>query len=96
MKFGSGVLGFEPPVDTSSGGVALPHQRLGFPPERLLVGEPLLQARAGQYAELNFRHVQPTAMLWRVVELQPFGNPPGLGSRERLVQRRRAVGVQVV
>ena len=31
MKFGSGILGVEPPVDTSSGGVALPHQRLDFP-----------------------------------------------------------------
>ena len=57
MKFGSGVLGFEPPLDTNSGGVALPHQCLDFPPERILVGEPLLQAAAGQHAELDFRHI---------------------------------------
>ena len=31
-----------------------------------------------------------------IVELQPFGNPPGLRSRERLVQRLHAVSVQVV
>ena len=66
MKFGPGILGVEPPVDGGSGGVALPHQGLGFPPERLPVGEPLPQAAAGQYAELDFRHVQPTAVL-RVV-----------------------------
>ena len=35
-------------------------------------------------------------MLGRVVELQPLGNPPGLWRWKGLVQRRRAVGVQVV
>ena len=53
MKFGSGVPGVEPPVDGGSGGVALLNQSLDFPLERLLVGEPLFQAGAGQYTELN-------------------------------------------
>ena len=57
---------------------------------------PLLQAGAGQYAELDFRHVQPTSVLGGVVELQPLRNPPGLWRRERLVQGRRTVRVQVV
>ena len=48
MKFGSGVPGVEPPVDGGSGGVALLNQSLDFPLERLLVGEPLFQAGAGQ------------------------------------------------
>ena len=86
MKFGAGVSGFKPPVDTSSGGVALRHQGLDFPPERLLVGEPLLQAGAGQHAELDFRHIQPTPVLGGVMELQPFRNPSGLGRWEGLVQ----------
>ena len=43
-----------------------------------------------------FRHVQPTSVLGGVVELQPIGNPPGLCRRERLVQGRRTVRVQVV
>ena len=96
MKFGSGVLGVEPPVDGGLGGVALLLQSLDFLPEGLLVGKPLFEARAGQNAELYLRHVQPTAVLGGVVELQPFGDPPGLGSREGLVQRRRAMGVQIV
>ena len=44
-----------------------------------------VQAGAGQHAELNLGHVQPTAVLGGVVELQ---NPPGLRRRERLVQGR--------
>ena len=56
MKFGSGILGVEAPVDGGSGGVALLNQSLDFPPERLIVGEPLLQAGAGQHAELDLCH----------------------------------------
>ena len=56
MKFGSWVPGVEPPVDGGSGGVALLDQSIDFPPEGLLAGEPLLQAGAGQDAELDFRH----------------------------------------
>jgi hypothetical protein len=35
-------------------------------------------------------------MLGRGVQLQPIGQPLGLGRRERLIQRRRRVGVEVV
>ena len=96
VKLGPGIPGVELPVDGGSGGVAFLDQGLDFPPQRVLVGEPLPQAGAGQHAELDFRHVQPTAVLGRVVELQPLGNPPGLWRWKGLVQRRRAVGVQVV
>ena len=96
MQVGSGVMGVEAPVDGGLGGVALSNQSLDLPPESFLVGEPLSEAGAGQYAELDFRHIQPTSVLGGVVELQPFGNPPGLRCRERFVQRRHAVSVQVV
>ena len=58
--------------------------------------EPLLQAGAGQDAELDLRHVQPTPVLGRVMKLQPPGNPPGFLSRESLVQRCPAMGIQIV
>ena len=41
-----------------------------LPPESFLVGESLSEAGAGQYAELDFRHIQPTPVLGGVVELQ--------------------------
>ena len=56
MKFGSGILGVEPPVDDGLGGVPFPYQGLDFPPKSLLVKDPLPQAGAGQHAELDFRH----------------------------------------
>ena len=96
MEFGSGVLCVEPPVDGGLGGVSLRDQGLDFPSEGLLSGEPLPEAGTGQYAELDFRHVQPTAVFGGVVKLQPLGDAPGFRSRESLVQRRRTVGVQIV
>ena len=69
MELGSGVLGIELPVDGGSGGVTLRDQGLDFPPQGFLVAEPLLQAGAGQDTELDFRNIQPTTVLGRVVEL---------------------------
>ena len=59
-------------------------------------GDALLEAGAGQHAELDFRHIQPTPVLGGVVELQPFGDPAGLGRWEGLVQGSCPVGVQIV
>src|SRR6478609_8612142 len=55
-----------------------------------------VQTLPRQHAQLDLRHVQPTAMLGRVMDLQPLDDAPGLLRRERLVQRRRLVRVQVV
>ena len=59
-------------------------------------GSRCFRQEAGQHAELDFRHIQPTPVLGGVMELQPFRNPSGLGRWEGLVPRRRAAGVQVV
>jgi hypothetical protein len=40
--------------------------------------------------------LQPAAVLRGVVQLQLVGQPLGLGRRERRIQRRRRVGVEVV
>ena len=96
VKFGSGILGIEPPVDGGFCGVALLLQSLDFLPEGLLVGKPLFEARAGQNAELYLRHIEPTAVLGGVVKLQPLGDAPGLRRWEGLVQGRCPVSVQIV
>ena len=78
MKFGAGVSGFEPPVDTSSGGVALPHQGLDFPPERLPdedalrreVGTSVAQRNAAQIT-INWRFKTQDART-KLHRLYPF------------------------
>ena len=79
VKFAPGVLGVEAPVDGGLGCVAFLCQGMDFPPENLLIGEPLLLAGTGQRPELDFRHVQPNARPQRIIaELQPFVYPPSL------------------
>ena len=85
MELPPGVLGSKPPVDGGLGGIALPFQGSDFPVESGLVGDTLSQAGSRQDAKLDLRHVEPTAVFGRVVELQPFYDPPGLRGGEGLV-----------
>ncbi len=85
MELPPGILGSKPPVDGSLGGIALPFQGSDFPAESGLIGDAPPEARAGQHAKLDLSHVQPTAVLGRMVELQPFYDPPGLRGGEGLV-----------
>ena len=68
----------------------------GFPRQVFLAGYPAVKALPGQHPQFYLRYIQPTPVLRRVVNLQPFGDAPRLGRLEGLVQGREAVGVQIV
>ncbi len=85
MELPPGILGSKAPVDGSLGGIALPFQGLDFPAEGGLVEGTPPEAGASQHAKLDLRHVEPTAVFGRVMELQPFYDPPGLRGGEGLV-----------
>src|SRR5574341_926366 len=51
---------------------------------------------AGQHRDLDFNHVQPTAMFGSVMELQLASNAAGLGWLKDFIQDLRFVGVEVV
>ena len=57
-----GIKGIEA-IEFGSGDVSLRDQGLDRPPEGGFVGDALLEAAARQDAELDFRHIQPTAVL---------------------------------
>ena len=63
----------------------------GFP-----IRDPAVQALAGQHIDLDFRHVEPTSVLRRVVNLEPPGEARCLRRLECVVKRRQLVGVEVV
>ena len=58
------------PRDGGMGVIALALEGLYLPTQRRLVGDAPSEALATQHAQLDLCHVQPTAMLWGVVELQ--------------------------
>src|SRR5512132_2922520 len=96
LELDAGILGGEPPVHAAASRVAGRLPRGDLPREGHLVGQPPVQALPGQHTQLDLGHVQPAAVLGCVVQLQPVGQPLGLRRRERRVQRRRRVGVEVV
>ena len=49
-----------------------------------------------QDAQLNFSHVQPTAMFGGVMDLQTFGNPAGFSRFKGFIERRKLMSVQVI
>ncbi len=96
MQLAAGVIDGELPGDGGALLVAsgLPGGDLGG--EGVAVRDAAAEALAGEHRELHLGHVQPTAVDRGVVELQLAQDPPRLVRRERLVQRGRGVGVQVV
>jgi hypothetical protein len=62
--------------------------------QRCLVADPVRQI-AAEGAQLDFGHVQPRAVLGRVMDLETVGDALGLLGRERLVERGRGVGIEL-
>src|SRR4029453_18954333 len=83
LQLDAGVLGREAPVDATTGGVARCLPRGDLPLQRRLVGQAAVQAPPGQHGQPGLGHVQPAAVLGGVVQLQPVGQPFGLGRWER-------------
>src|SRR6266496_6604975 len=78
LELDPSILGREAPVDPTTRSVARRLPRRDLPLQRRLVGQPAVQALLGQHGKLDLGHVQPAAMLGRVMDLQPVGQPPGL------------------
>ena len=44
-----------------------------FVDERLFIRDAAIEALGRKDAEFGFRHIEPTAVLWRVAPFEPFG-----------------------
>src|SRR5919199_6142952 len=91
----AGVRGRELPIGFDSGGIAPAPPSVDMALERCLVAHPVRQIGA-EGAQLDFGHIQPRAVLGRVMDLETVGDALGLLGRERLVERGRGVGVELV
>ena len=93
LQFDTGILSCEAPVHPYRAPVALLLPRPHLPPQDALVRYAPAQALSNHHPDFNLGHIQPTAMLGSVVNLQPFGDAPRFGWFKFLVQRGRVVGV---
>ncbi len=96
MQFRACFLNREMPSDRRLGRIAFSLQSGDFLDQGGLVSDPPCQALALKYTELQFGHVQPTALLGRVMKLQPFEKASRLCGREGLIQRGGPMGVEII
>jgi hypothetical protein len=87
MEFGASVLGTATPADCGLGVVAADLVRIDGSNQRRSVAVASPEAVSGQYAELNFRHVESTGMSGSVVEFETLHDAAGFGGRKGLVER---------
>src|SRR5262245_5776543 len=83
-------------MDACLPGIPLVLPRSHFRRDLFLTVQSPIQALAVHDADLRLRHVQPTPVLGRVVELDLVQQPPGLRRRERLIEAGPVVRVEVV
>src|SRR5580704_8396927 len=67
-----------------------------FADEAFWIVDSAIQALAAEHADLDLDHVEPTGMLWGVVELEAAQNSPSFRGRECLIEGAGRVGRQVI
>jgi len=75
LQLDAGIERTELPVDLGIGCITFACQRLGFATKGQLFRDIVLDCSA-EDAQLNFCHVQPTAMFRGEMKLQLFEDPP--------------------
>lgn len=96
MHFGASFVDGEMPVGGSVLGISALLPGRDRAPQALAVGDAAVEALAIKHRELQFRHIEPTAVLGCVVEFEPLHQAEGFGGREGLVEGRRAVCAEIV
>ena len=71
LEFGPCVFGSKLPIDPGLFAVALVLPSGGLVDQRLLVGDPAGKALAGEDVQFDFRHIEPTAVLRSMHNLDP-------------------------
>lgn len=60
------------------------------------VGYPAIETLTFQSTEFNLRHVEPTAMLRRVMDFKTFDQPSRLIGRKCFIERSHSMGIQII
>src|SRR3982074_2123097 len=96
LEFDAGGIGCELPVGFGVMGIAVSLPCGDVVDEDLLVGDAAVEALRRENGEFGFRHIEPTAVLWRVMPFEPLDEPSFFVRWKSLVQRCGLMGVEVV
>lgn len=96
LEFDASIFCSKLPIGTLAGSISRLLPRLHLASKRFNVSNPSIQTLLRQDTKLNLRHIEPTAMLRRVMNLQSLHIRPRLLRRKTLIQRTYLVNVQIV
>src|SRR3974377_608288 len=84
------------PIGVGVVGISIILPSCYFADEDLFVWDAAIEALGCKDAELRLRHIEPTAMLWRVMPFEPLDEPPCLCGGKSFVERGWLVGVEII
>src|SRR5260370_23275097 len=84
------------PMDMTVLRIALSRQGHDVLPQMIEALDALRQTAAFKNADLDLRHIEPTAMFGRIMHLQSLPDSLRFLWRKRLVEASRCIGVKVV
>src|SRR5438067_3371553 len=96
MELGTRIVRGKAPRDGAQLRIALRLQRGNALAQILHAFHATRQTATGKNTDLDFGHVQPTAMFGRVVELDSLQDAPGLGWLKGLVKGRGRMSIEVI
>src|SRR5574341_930124 len=96
MQLDTGIFTSKSPIYSRASFIAPLLISLDLSPECLFISNATVKTLSTQHTQLNFSHIEPTAVLGRVVKLQFPQYPSGFCWLKCFVQRCWLVHVQVV
>ena len=84
------------PVDSGLGIVSSRLPSIHFVLDFVEVIDSAVQALLDEHVEFDLGHIEPTAVLWRVMPFETPGETARLGGLEGFIKRGRSVRVEIV
>src|SRR5919106_5159941 len=96
MQLPPRLLHGETPLDRGVGRIATFLIGGEFAFQGIFIWNATRQALPTHHAQFNLGHIEPTGVLGRIVQRQFFQDPSGLRRDEGFIQRRGAMGVEII
>ena len=96
LEFDTGICCGELPIGLGMVGISIILPSCDFVDEGLFVRDAAIETLGRKDAEFGLRHIEPTAVLRRVVPFDPFGQPPCFGGGKSFIERSLGVGIEIV
>src|SRR5664279_502981 len=96
LEFDAGGIGRELPVGFGVMDIAISLPSGDLLDEDLLVRDAAVETLRRENGEFGFCHIEPTAVLWRVMPFEPLDETSCLVWRKSFVQRCGFMGVEIV